>query len=409
MDRYARDNWESELLGILVNYPELIDKLNFAAEYFKNKHLGKVFNYMKLHKELNPELLLRELEDDEITLLVDIYTNNIYDQGAETMAVGYARLILEAYKKESIDLLEHQRRAQLIDTNTYFLKLQEVNDLSVESNVEILTDEELEEIILDDKKGIMISRFEYLSSNLKLDSTDLVTVAGVSGFGKSAFLLNLYQSLSQDVTNGFKCQYFNLEVAPKVMIKRILAITSKRKMDEFNKDNLNEGFVIDAKKAIQNDSFIKSGSMTIEQLKAIMLNNLDKDKQNVIFIDHIGLLGTDEKSYNKNDFDRTTYCIKELRKLCLDHNVLMFVASQFDRESVKSKNISMHSLKSSGELENSSTHVLLLKESTKCISNNKTLYEEVMIDIAKNRNGPINQLDYYTFQKEKQFFKEAFR
>lgn len=409
MNKYSRENWEQELLGIVLNFPKLIDKLNFSSMYFKNDFYGKVFDYMKLHMELNPQQIFSFFNEEETDALMNIYTSNIYSEGADCMAIGFANKILEAYKKESIDHLEQQRKLEMVDTKTYYLKIHEINNLCVSTEIETLTDAELNEVIEDDKKGILIDRFGYLSSYLKLDGTDLVTVAGVSGFGKSAFLLNLYQSLSQSKTGDFKCQYFNLEVAPKVMVKRLLAITSDHKMIDFNKTNIKEPFIVKAKQRVKNNSFIKSGSMNIEELKSIVLNNIDKNKQNIVFVDHIGLLGTNESNFNKSEYDRTTYCVKELRKICLDYDILMFIASQFDRDSVKSKNISMHSLKSSGELENSSTHVLLLKESVKKESDNKATYEEIMIDIAKNRNGPVNKLDYYTFQKEKQRFLEAIR
>ena len=244
---------------------------------------------------------------------------------------------------------------------------------------------------------------------MKANVTDLITVAGTSGFGKSAFLLNIYQSLSQDKDAAFKCHYFNLEVNPTMMTRRLLAITSNHQVDEINKSNLNKDFYIESSKAIQNDSYIVNGSTTIEKLKAQVLQSYDNNKINVVFVDHIGLLDTTDRNYNRNEYDRTTYCMKELRNLALDHNLMIFVASQFDRASIKSNNIGMSSLKSSGEIENSSTHVLLLKESKKreTPEDQKPYYQEVMIEIAKNRNGEKKTIENYTFQKTKQLFVES--
>lgn len=254
-----------------------------------------------------------------------------------------------------------------------------------------------------------MKNFEILSHYLKIGLTDLITVAGTSGFGKSAFLLNVYKSLSQD-KDKYKCHYFNLEVAPKTMIKRLLAITSNHKVDEFDKNVINEDFYTDARDKIQdNVSYIKSGSITIEELKAIVLNSLDQDKSNVIFVDHIGLLETKDRNFSRNEYDKVTHCMKELRNLALDNNLIIFVASQFDRASIKNNNIGMSSLKSSGEIENSSTHVLLLKESKdrETPEDQKKYYQEVTVNIAKNRNGEVRQLDIYTFLKTKQIFRES--
>ena len=84
--------------------------------------------------------------------------------------------------------------------------------------------------------------------------------------------------------------------------------------------------------------------------------------------------------------------------------MLVFIASQCDRSSLRNGKITLHSLKDSGEIENSSTHVILLYES----DDKQTDFEfctNVIIDIAKNRNNftykiPVN------FIKNKQLFFE---
>ena len=128
-----------------------------------------------------------------------------------------------------------------------------------------------------------------------------------------------------------------------------------------------------------------------------------------MFVDHIGLLETEDRNFSRNEYDKVTHCMKELRNLALDNNLIIFVASQFDRASIKTNNISMSSLKSSGEIENSSTHVLLLKESKQreTPEDQKKYYQEVTIEIAKNRNGEVRELDNYTFLKTKQIFRES--
>ena len=401
---------EIELLGILSNYPSIIDKLNFRKDYFKIPFHRKIYTYLSEVKEMDYQKMLEYMNENEADEFVTkIYANNIYEKSSDSMAMGFAKLILEEYKQEEIDDLDDKRKLDMISSDEYYLELTKIKNLTVEPKIELLTDEKIDEMISNDSEGIKIKRFDYLSSYLKLELTDVVTVAGVSGFGKSAFLLNIFQSLSQDEDTHYKCQYFNIEIAPKGIVKRLLAITSDRLVDEFKKENIQMKFYQQAKKKIQNNSLINSGSITLEELKAKVLNNIEENKINVVFVDHIGLLDVNDRNYNKSEYDRVTYCMKELRKLALDNNLILFIASQFDRNSVKDNKISMHSLKSSGEIENSSTHVLLLKESEIKHSTDKKKYEEVMIDIAKNRNGPVAKLDYYTFVKTKQIFNESIR
>ncbi len=396
---------EIRLLGILSHFPKMIDKLNFDSEYFSNPLHGKLFNVLKEYG-MDPNKIPFVLHKEYANYLVDIYCQNCFDDGADVMALGYAKNILEEYKTKEMKELDDRLHLGLIGSDEYYLELTKVKNLTCEPQIDELTDELIDEMVSDDSKGLTIDRFKLLSSSLKIEMTDIITVAATSGFGKSAFLLNLYQALSQDKNTLCKCQYYNLEVAPKTMIKRLLAITSDVVMDDFNRTNLHKGFYVNAKMKIQNDSFINSGSITLEELKAKVLNNIDEDKINIIFIDHIGLLGLNDKVYNTNEYSRITYCMKEIRSMALDNNLIVFIASQFDRSSIKSDNLTMSSLKSSGEIENSSTHVLLLKESKERETSDKSIYQEVMIDIVKNRNGQLRKLDHYTFVKEKQRFNE---
>lgn len=400
---------EFQLLSILSNCRKIVDKIKFSDKYFKSEFYQKIYRYLKNEKSMDIQLMLNYMSiDDAKEFITKIYVNNLYaDCDKESMALSYAKLILEDYKKDEIRHLEYSKAT--LSSDEYYNKLTEIIKLSCEVEVESLSKEAIDEMIMDDSQGIIVKNFEILSHYLKIGLTDLITVAGTSGFGKSAFLLNVYKSLSQD-KDKYKCHYFNLEVAPKTMIKRLLAITSNHKVDEFDKNVINEDFYTDARDKIQdNVSYIKSGSITIEELKAIVLNSLDQDKNNVIFVDHIGLLETKDRNFSRNEYDKVTHCMKELRNLALDNNLIIFVASQFDRASIKNNNIGMSSLKSSGEIENSSTHVLLLKESKdrETPEDQKKYYQEVTVNIAKNRNGEVRQLDIYTFLKTKQIFRES--
>ena len=410
---------EFQFLSILSNDRRLVDKIKFSEDYFKSNLYKKFYRYLKNENKMDIERMLDYMTLEEAKdFVTKVYINNMYaDSDKESMALGYAKLILEDYKKD--ELMKLGAVSGTISTNEYYSKLTEIVKLNCEIEVEALSKDMIDEMISDDSQGIVIDGFGILSLFLKLDITDLVTVAGTSGFGKSAFLLNLYKSLSQyknlykslsQYKNLYKCHYFNLEVSPKIMIKRLLAITSDHKVDEFNKGIINEDFYIKARDKIQdNDSYIKSGSISIEELKAVTLNSLDPNKINIVFVDHIGLLETEDRNFSRNEYDKVTHCMKELRNLALDNNLIIFVASQFDRASIKTNNISMSSLKSSGEIENSSTHVLLLKESKQreTPEDQKKYYQEVTIEIAKNRNGEVRELDNYTFLKTKQIFRES--
>lgn len=401
--------WSESLLGIVLNYPCVLDRLNFSSEYFMNDFYADVFEYVNEHRELKPDVMINRFMDEEFKTIMHWYVNNVYTKSYIEMALGYARMILDNYKSERLSNIQEKQRLGIIRSDEYINQVNEVSKLSVDVNINKLTEEMLDEFISNDSKGIKIKNFEFFSNMLRIQDTDVCVVAAESGFGKSAFLLNLYQSMSQD-KDLYKCHYFNLEVAPNTMYKRLLAITADRPMDYFNKEHLRDNDVERAKKNILlNDSYIESGSTSVEELKGKVLQNVDIDKTNIVFVDHIGLLETTEKQQSRSEYDRVTYVMKQLRNFALDNHLILFIASQFDRESMRNNKVSLHSLKSSGEVENSASHVLLLTKSEDRETVDEKLSVEINIKVAKNRNGLIGNLDYYTFIKNKQRFMECSR
>lgn len=374
-----------------------------------NDFYADVFEYVNEHRELKPDVMINRFMDEEFKTIMHWYVNNVYTKSYIEMALGYARMILDNYKSERLSNIQEKQRLGIIRSDEYINQVNEVSKLSVDVNINKLTEEMLDEFISNDSKGIKIKNFEFFSNMLRIQDTDVCVVAAESGFGKSAFLLNLYQSMSQD-KDLYKCHYFNLEVAPNTMYKRLLAITADRPMDFFNKEHLRDNDVERAKKNILlNDSYIESGSTSVEELKGKVLQNVDIDKTNIVFVDHIGLLETTEKQQSRSEYDRVTYVMKQLRNFALDNHLILFIASQFDRESMRNNKVSLHSLKSSGEVENSASHVLLLTKSEDRETVDEKLSVEINIKVAKNRNGLIGNLDYYTFIKNKQRFMECSR
>lgn len=401
--------WSESLLGIVLNYPCVLDRINFSSEYFMNDFYASVFEYVNEHRELKPDVMVKSFTDEEYKMIMHWFVNNVYTKSYIEMALGYARLILDNYKSDRLSKIQEKQSLGIIQSDEYISQVNEVSKLSVDVNINNLTEEMLDEFIGNDSRGIKIKNFEFFSNMLRIQDTDVCVIAAESGFGKSAFLLNLFQSMSQD-DDLYKCHYFNLEVAPNTMFKRLLAITANRPMDFFNREHLQDSDIKKAKKDIlSNDSYIESGSTTIEELKGKVLQNVDENKTNIIFVDHVGLLETKEKQYARSEYDRVTYVMKQLRNFALDNHLILFVASQFDRESMKNNKVSLHSLKSSGEVENSASHVLLLSKSDDRETVDEKLSVEVNIKVAKNRNGLIGNLDYYTFTKNKQKFMECFR
>ncbi len=173
-----------------------------------------------------------------------------------------------------------------------------------------------------------------------------------------------------------------------------MAIDSKEKMVDLS--NIENDRIIKSMNKYDRDNFYMcDDSMTLEKMIVEIASHLREGKQNVVFIDHIGLVSIEDKQLNRSNYERVTHIMKQLRIMCKKNNVLLFIASQCDRESLRNGKLTMHSLKDSGEIENSSTHVILLYEDAER-EKAFNYIKNITVDIAKNRNN-------YTFRVPMEF------
>ena len=106
---------------------------------------------------------------------------------------------------------------------------------------------------------------------------------------------------------------------------------------------------------------------------------------------------------NKSIYEQTTDIAKSLRQLCLDYDCTIIAACQLNRASYTANEPNLSMLKDSGELENSSSKVILLyRDKT---SSSDSLNPNMILDIVKNRDGQYGKV-FCKYDKSKQIFKE---
>ena len=242
-------------------------------------------------------------------------------------------------------------------------------------------------------------RFQKLELNANIQEHDLPIIAARPGIGKTAFMLNIMEDLSKT----YKCLYFNLEMTDKQLLRRLVGINSKIPMRYFENpstDYQKSKIIESAENLSKRNMKIITGSQTIRSIRNEIIRNC-KDEHVIVFIDYIGLVQSLEKF--QSIYERLTSIVKELRRISLDYNCTIFVASQINRNSEKEKDKrpKISDLKETGELEQSGTTVIMLHNENPMASSDKIA--EIQVIIGKNRNGPtgIITLDY---NKETQRF-----
>lgn len=392
---------EREFLSILLNHPELINSTIVKSDFFENKTFGKIFEIINETKKFDPVSFLEKGFED-MDLLLMIHQSFMFSNAYMSVFKNDELKIINHHKTVLLDALNLKLSKREIDYESYKKEFDKIDDIKPINTKEHLSEKEIVNILTKKEKYIRLGKFERTEKVLRLLEDDLVTVAGPPGFGKSAFLLNVFNECLADQNNY--CQYYNLEINDEQVIKRLIAIDSREKIIDLQKINEKETIQKSVKKYSSSNYYIYNNSSMWERIQAEIIRHLKKDKKNIIFIDHLGLIGLENRNFNKTNYERVTYIMKQLRKLCRRYKALVFIASQCDRSSLRNGKITLHSLKDSGEIENSSTHVILLYES----EDKQTDFEfctNVVIDVAKNRNNftykiPVN------FIKNKQLFFE---
>lgn len=382
---------EEEVIGCLILHPENIAKLIIPDECFKNIEnrfivkllkkqyqdirnvdlvaLGEKYKYL-FNQRFNQEVIINKL--------VNIMTNsfgNRFDY--------YQELLFERYVNSLILNVIDKFKNNQISQEELLTDIHKYEALSIKTSADRLSGEEVFKIINSKNKGINF-RFEKLSKYANIQEHDLVVVAARPGIGKTGFILNLFEDLS----DRYNCILFNMEMSDKQVYQRLVGINTKipiiyhdNPATEYQKEQLIKG-----SKAIANKSIkVISRSQTISSIRKRIIEE-SKQGHTLAFIDYVGLIGSNDKG--KSLYEKITSIVKELRQISLDYDCTIFLVAQINRnsENTKDKRPKISDLKETGELEQSATTVLML--------HNENYYkgveieiEEIEVIIGKNRNG----------------------
>lgn len=386
--------WERTYLAILTHHVELLDMTIVKSEYFTENIHKKIFDMLMefCKEEFDPVVFVENGFTDMDYLYEYIYDFFMFEGSYKSQFLWYEKLIVDNYKREYQANLNYRLSNGSINHDEFIKEIQFLESIRQVSLEPTLNKEIIKDILTKKQKNVELGRFKKMEKVLMLETDDLVTVAAPPNFGKTPFLLNIFNELLENKNNY--CQYYNLEVNKDIIVKRLMAIDSKEKMVDLS--NIENDRIIKSMNKYDRDNFYMcDDSMTLEKMIVEITSHLREGKQNIVFIDHIGLVSIEDKQLNRSNYERVTHIMKQLRIMCKKNNVLLFIASQCDRESLRNGKLTMHSLKDSGEIENSSTHVILLYEDTER-EKAFNYIKNITVDIAKNRNN-------YTFRVPMEF------
>ena len=386
---------EYELLALIINYPELLERNILKKEYFFGQDqilFNAILTEYKKHKVLLVENLSK-YSGVNLEYYFKLQTDNLWNTNKE--------IKFEELQKGIIDKYKRRRFKEITDTNSgnYEKTIQDLEKL-LEINYQensYIKSEDVINSLFNEKRQLKLG-YEEFDKDLNLSQNDLLIIGAGSGTGKTAFALNLLLKLCEN----YQCIYFNMEMSKDILYKRLIAIKTGISLKDLNnakKLSSNDLRKISVASSDLENIIIINGSVNTPIVKKNILN-IKTDKHIVVFLDHIGLI----KASGNSLYEKMTNVAKDLRTICLDCNCTIIGLCQLSRVSQKNNEIpKLQDLRDSGEIEQSARKVVLLYDEEKDSTNEN---HNMKMIIAKNDDGNRVIKDF-VFERYTQRFKEV--
>ena len=386
---------EYELLALIINYPELLERNILKKEYFFGQDqilFNAILTEYKKHKVLLVENLSK-YNGINLEYYFQLQTDNLWNTNKE--------IKFEELQKGIIDKYKRRRFKEITDTysGNYEKTIQDLEKL-LEINYQensYINSEDVINSLFNEKRKLKLG-YEEFDKDLNLSQNDLLIIGAGSGTGKTAFALNLLLKLCEN----YQCIYFNMEMSKDILYKRLIAIKTGISLKDLNnakKLSSNDLRKISVASSDLENIILINGSVNTPIVKKNILN-IKTDKHIVVFLDHIGLI----KASGNSLYEKMTNVAKDLRTICLDCNCTIIGLCQLSRVSQKNNEIpKLQDLRDSGEIEQSARKVVLLYDEEKDSTNEN---HNMKMIIAKNDDGNRVIKDF-VFERYTQRFKEV--
>ena len=390
-----KETLEYELLALIINYPELLERNILKKEYFFGQDqilFNAILTEYKKHKVLLVENLSK-YSGFNLEYYFQLQTDNLWNTNKE--------IKFEELQKGIIDKYKRRRFKEITDTynGNYEKTIQDLEKL-LEINYQensYIKSEDVINSLFNEKRQLKLG-YEEFDKDLNLSQNDLLIIGAGSGTGKTAFALNLLLKLCEN----YQCIYFNMEMSKDILYKRLIAIKTGISLKDLNnakKLSSNDLKKISVESSDLENIILINGSVNTPIVKKNILN-IKTDKHIVVFLDHIGLI----KASGNSLYEKMTNVAKDLRTICLDCNCTIIGLCQLSRVSQKNNEIpKLQDLRDSGEIEQSARKVVLLYDEEKDSTNEN---HNMKMIIAKNDDGNRVIKDF-VFERYTQRFKEV--
>lgn len=236
----------------------------------------------------------------------------------------------------------------------------------------------------------------YLDNQLSgLQPSDFILIAARPSVGKTAFALNITEHISIKKPNAVAI--FSLEMSKEQLVNRLISQHSMVSSQRMRSGELNE---TEWEKVVETANIIGNSNIVIDDTPSITIGELrskcrkfklDKDIQLVV-IDYLQLMRGNGKYPSREQ--EIADISRSLKGIARELNIPVIALSQLNRsvESRPDHKPIMADLRESGSIEQDADVVMLL--SRKYNKEDETEDRNtIIINVAKQRNGPVGEIE----------------
>lgn len=265
-------------------------------------------------------------------------------------------------------------------------------------------------------------------TTLGFQKGDLMILAARPSVGKSTYAINLAAQISK---NGNHVALFSLEMSIEQLMMRMFSYQAEIELSKVRSGQLSSEEMLLLGLAKQEFSkmhiyFDEDSSNNIADIRAKCRQLKNEGKLDFVIIDYLQLITASSSRGNRQE--EVSMISRALKTLARDLDVPILALSQLSRsiEGRENKVPVLADLRESGSIEQDADLVMFLfrrsdvedepifseeDSTTTSKPRQKGDMEELVLSIAKNRQGPLNMIDYHFYGKycrfkEQKIFKE---
>ncbi len=404
----------------LANNSQKIEVLSLLEQLKRNK-VTNLDDYKKYLVEL--------LDMIPSVSSVDLYIDVVEEKAIE-------RKILANMQELSNDILTSKYDFNTIldnaeDTILKVIKKRRTTEFITIAEAANKVYEQIEEYVgnKSDLTGLNTGYPNLNKATLGFQKGDLMILAARPSVGKSSFAINLALNVAQ-ADPSKHVAIFSLEMSIEQLMMRIFSYQANLALSSIRSGHLDSEELLLLSIAKQDLAklhlhFDESSSTNIADIRAKCRQLKQADQLDFVIIDYLQLVTSTENRGNRQE--EVSKISRQLKNLARDLEIPILALSQLSRgiETRDDKRPVLADLRESGSIEQDADVVMFLynrsdveeqenndnnseiKETISPDKNKEKNYNEIVLSIAKNRQGPIDYIDYHFYGMYSRFTEQV--